>query len=295
MNKKLAADDSETETVNIIDMQCVGATDNTKRYPPTHIKWSILNLACSILCLFGLFFSMAAFNYSFKTQDDIENGNLKKAKRNSKLARKFNMIVSTLSLIGLLIFVLFITVRSNSIFRTHNHRPQTHATSQLHLQQSSSSNNLTQSKSFVKEPIITELIVGHWKMISSVNFQNYLTDIEVNFFIKNLADMFYPNVEFQFNENENEWKIIGSTSVKIVTSIFKFGIEFEEEMFGQSCKSTYLLVNDKFSKTQRYMNGTLFSWITFEMDSNGQLLNIFNSKNARAVRTFKRVEFNEYD
>ena len=145
-----------------------------------------------------------------------------------------------------------------------------------------------------KEPSIDEKIIGHWKMVSSENFQAYLTDLEVNFFIKNLVDMFYPNIEFQLND-DNEWKIIGSTSIKTVVSVFKFGDEFEEEMFGQSCRSTYLLENNKFSKTQRYLNGTLFSWITFEIDSSGQLLNIFNSKNSRAVRTFTRVEFNEYD
>ncbi len=192
-------------------------------------------------------------------------------------------------LIGLVVFVLFITVRTNTLFRPRKPSHQSFA------QFEKPSNNQTQSKQpiYPKAAIITELIIGHWKMISSENFQAYLSDLNVNFFIKNLVDLFYPNVEFQFNEDE--WKIIGSTSVKTVTSVFKFNIEFEEEMFGQSCRSIYVLENNKFSKTQRYLNGTLFSWITFEFDSNGQLLNIFNSKNARAVRTFKRVEFNEYD
>ncbi len=76
MNKKLAAADSETESINIIGMQCAGGDENRKNWPATYLKWSILNLACSVLCIFGLFFSMAAFNYSFKTQGNYKNPNI---------------------------------------------------------------------------------------------------------------------------------------------------------------------------------------------------------------------------
>ena len=35
--------------------------------PKTYLYWSILNLICSIVCIFGLIFSMASFVYSFKS------------------------------------------------------------------------------------------------------------------------------------------------------------------------------------------------------------------------------------
>lgn len=277
---------SDTEQIHMInnskDKNNKELTKIIQSQPNTYLKWSILNLICSLFCIFGLIFSMASFVFSFKTQDDIENGNLKKAKRNSKLAKKFNIIVSALCMAGFFLIILIILIRSTSSRKNY------------YLTTINNNNDNKKKENF------TNLIIGNWKLVSSDNFIQYLSELKVNFLIQSLADAFYPNVEFQFNSETNEWKIIGTTAIKTVTSVFKLDIEFDEELFDQNCKSLYKLDNhnnnnNRFYKTQTYSDGR-FSWVYWELGkTNDILLNIFHINKTKAVRTFKRVDFNDYD
>lgn len=272
--------DSEGETMTMIDL-----SDTRKQAPKTYLRWSIVNLVCSIFCVCGLFFSMAAFSNSFKTQDDLSVGNLVKARRHSKMAKKFNVIVTALCFIGLIFIIVALSFKSIYTIKTqklfNNNNKQSNVISP-------NLNDIT-----LKEINFTQAIIGHWKMISSENFEAYLSEIKADFLIKSLADMFSPNVEFQLNGDE--WKIIGSTAIKAVTSTFKLNEEFEEELFGLPTKSLFRLENNRFFKTQSHRNNQTFSWVTFEVPSYDKMVNTFYSKTARGVRTFKRVEFNEYD
>ncbi len=281
---------SDTEQIHMInnskDKNNKELTKIIQSQPNTYLKWSILNLICSLFCIFGLMFSMASFVFSFKTQDDIENGNLKKAKRNSKLAKKFNIIVSALCMAGFFLIILMILIRSNSSRLSVNNNKKNYYSTTI---------NNNDNK---KKENFTNLIIGNWKLVSSDNFIQYLSELKVNFLIQSLADAFYPNVEFQFNSETNEWKIIGTTAIKTVTSVFKLDIEFDEELFDQNCKSLYKLDNNnnsRFYKTQTYSDGR-FSWVYWELGkTNDILLNIFHINKTKAVRTFKRVDFNDYD
>jgi hypothetical protein len=283
---------SDTEQIHMISNNNNNNNNNKEltkitQTPNTYLKWSILNLICSIFCIFGLIFSMASFVYSFKTQDDIENGNLKKAKRNSKLAKKFNIIVSALCIASFFLIILIICIRSTSsrLSSVNNNSKKNYYLNTIN------NNNDKKKENF------TNLIIGNWKLVSSDNFIQYLSELKVNFLIQSLADAFYPNVEFQFNSETNEWKIIGTTAIKTVTSVFKLDIEFDEELFDQNCKSLYKLDNNnnRFYKTQTYSDGR-FSWVYWELGkTNDILLNIFHINKTKAVRTFKRVDFNDYD
>lgn len=276
MNKKTF--DSETETIVMINSLTSSAGLNHK-VPSTHLKWSIVNLISSLFCLFGLFFSMFAFNNSFKTQNDIESGNLRKARQHSKMAKKFNIIITSLSLFGLIIYLLIFSIKMIQPVKKTKITPKF-------------TTKTFDSENFF-EINITRSIIGFWKMETSENFEAYLTEIKADYFIKKFIDLFYPIYEFK--QIGEKWQITGSTSIKAVTSNFKMNEEFNEEIFGLQSISLFKLDKNRFYKTQKHKNKTLFSWITFEVNSEDKLLNVFNANDVTAVRTFKRVDYNEYD
>lgn len=79
-------------------------------YIETHIGWSVLNTICC-LCVGSmvLFCSIPALIFSFKTQENLRNGNFNEAQTNSKLAHIFNTL-ATFLWVMIMIFGLFMVV-----------------------------------------------------------------------------------------------------------------------------------------------------------------------------------------
>lgn len=79
-------------------------------YIETHLGWSVLNTICC-LCVGSmvLFCSIPALIFSFKTQENLRNGNFNEAQTNSKLAHMFNTL-ATFLWVMIMIFGLFMVV-----------------------------------------------------------------------------------------------------------------------------------------------------------------------------------------
>lgn len=266
-----------SETASMIDSHSM--TSITKQKPNTHLKWSLLNLICSLFCLYGLFFSMFALNNSFKTQNDIESGNLRKARRHSKMAKKFNIIITALCLTGSILFILFVSLNSINSFQkqkiTHSKIVKVNSTQILQRN-------------------VTTAIIGKWKLeYSDTKFEEYLIEIGVNFFLRKIALNLKPLLEFQLDDNK--WTISGVTTFKTKKDSFKLNEDFYEETFEIWSTSVFRLQDNKLVKTQRNNQNEIYSIISFEVTSDDKLKTVSKANKIESIGIFERVVTSDYE
>ncbi len=284
----ILAADSETE-LNHTEQTLDNTNDNTNKLPRTHVKWSILNLICSICCIYGLVFNLAAFNYSFKTKTNIQNGNLNKAKQNSKLAKKFNIIVSILFICGVMLILGWILVINSNPFllkqipkfwsKTLQITSPSNKLNHLNLNESSNQINIVNS------------IQGMWKLKERDNYEQYLHLLGVNYFSKLFVVNLKPVVEF--NVFNDVWTVNVTTSLKSKTDKFKLGVEFDEEMLQIKFKTTYKLEGNKLIKQQINEQNKVIT--SLEITADDLLYSVAQIKNAKTTAYFERTKVNDYD
>lgn len=261
------------------------SASTSSKISKTYLNWSILNLILSIFCPFSLCFNIVSFKYSFKVKHSNQINHFKNAKRYSKLAKNFNIITTSLNLIGFL-FILIVLIKYL------NYHFQNKSIKQQQQQQKGGEHNLTkQTNNNIKS------IIGIWKLKTSDNkFEQYLNDIGVNYFIRKIALNINPTIEFQFDNNTNEWTCKGSTAFKVKIDKFKLNTPFRDETFDIWSWSTFKLdSNNKLIKYQWNDKNELFSIISFELASDDKLLSISKSNNTQSFAYFERIDFNDYE
>jgi len=263
-------------------------TCNRNKTSQTHLNWSIINLVCSIFNPFSICFNIFSFKYSFKAKNSNQSGQFNNAKRFSKLARNFNLISTFLNLIGFL-FILFILIK----YICYKSKQQS-------LFQTKEKNlNLTSDNNIFS-------IIGIWKLKTSDNkFEQYLNEIGVNYFIRQIALNIHPTIEFHFNNETNEWTCKGSTAFKNKLDTFKLNIPFRDETFDiwswSTFKSDSMNSSSSSSSTNKLVKyqyndkNELFSIISFEAISENKLISISKSKTIESIASFERIDFNDYE
>jgi len=256
-------------------------SSSSSKKSQTYLNWSILNLILSIFCPFSLCFNIVSFKYSFKVKHSNQINHFKNAKRYSKLAKNFNIINTSLNLIGFL-FILIVLIKYF----------QNKSIKQQQLGGGGGAHNLTrQTNNYMKS------IIGIWKLKTSDNkFEQYLIDIGVNYFIRKIALNINPTIEFQFDNKTNEWTCKGSTAFKVKIDKFQLNTLFRDETFDIWSWSSFKLdSNNKLIKYQWNDKNELFSMISFELTSDDKLLSISKSNNTQSFAYFERIDFNDYE
>eukprot|EP00916_Digyalum_oweni_P003898 GHVL01006932.1.p1 GENE.GHVL01006932.1~~GHVL01006932.1.p1 ORF type:complete len:143 (+),score=16.19 GHVL01006932.1:454-882(+) len=121
--------------------------------------------------------------------------------------------------------------------------------------------------------------LGHWKLASSENWDEYMKAAGVGLVTRKVANQLTSYEEWK--REGDQWTLHISSTFKSKIVTFKMGEEFDEDtMDGRKVKSLVTLEGDKMVHKQKpTKEGELDSTVTREMLDDGRLLVTFVAEN----------------
>lgn len=135
----------------------------------------------------------------------------------------------------------------------------------------------------------TSKLVGRWDLVDSVNFEEYMKEIGVNFLTRKIGASTKPvNI---ITKNGNDWILRTESTFKNSETKFTDGVEFNEEtMDGRKVKSVIKSdgLNKLIQEQRDVKTGKVVSTITREVNDKDQLIITLIAGNVSSIRTYKR-------
>ena len=133
-----------------------------------------------------------------------------------------------------------------------------------------------------------EAIKGEWKLTESINFDDFMKELGVNFVLRKLGNATKPNVTFTVNGDE--WTFVTSSAVKTQTLKFKLDQEMDEETLdGRKVKTTFSLDGNKLVQTQRDKDNNIVCVFTREITDKGELKAVGKTNGVEMTRIYQKA------
>ncbi|TGZ68235.1 hypothetical protein CRM22_004371 [Opisthorchis felineus] len=133
---------------------------------------------------------------------------------------------------------------------------------------------------------VMSAFIGSWKLCESQNFDEFLRELGVNFFIRKAASTSKPTVTFD-KFGDSGLKMKTETILKTTEQSFTFGEEFDETTIdGRQVKSTVTKDSDtQLTQVQKHCDGNTVIVRKIEGDT---MVTTATFKNVTSVRKYQR-------